>query len=77
MTIGGSKMLTRGFEQILCGHAAGNLRVLMTMSDQLLAEGLRREAAQLDEQLYLEVFSVPKSTRTPAKPKRGKTRRRR
>jgi type II secretory pathway predicted ATPase ExeA len=74
---GAAKLMTRGLEQTLCEHAAGNLRVLMTMSDQLLAEGLRREAAQLDEQLYLEVFSVPKSTHTPAKPKRGKTRRRR
>jgi general secretion pathway protein A len=72
---GNSKLMTGGLEQTLCEHAAGNLRVLMTMADQLLAEGLKKEVAQLDEKLYLEVFSVPSST--PPKAKRGKTRRRR
>ncbi len=72
---GGQNLMTPGLQQTLCEHAAGNLRVLMTMADQLLAEGLNMEVAQLDEKLYLEVFSVPNST--PAKAKRGKTRRRR
>lgn len=72
---GGPKLMTGGLQQTLCEHAAGNLRVLMTMADQLLAEGLKREVAQLDESLYLEVFSVPAST--PPSAKRGKTRRRR
>ncbi|MBC8423353.1 AAA family ATPase [bacterium] len=72
---GSPKLMTGGLEQTLCEHAAGNLRVLMTMADQLLAEGLKREVAQLDEKLYLEVFSVPGST--PSKAKRGKARRRR
>jgi len=72
---GGPKLMTPGLEQTLCEHAAGNLRVLMTMADQLLAEGLKREVVQLDEKLYLEVFSVPNST--PPKAKRTKTRRRR
>jgi hypothetical protein len=31
----------------------------MTMAGELLAEGAKREARQLDEQLYLEVFAVP------------------
>jgi type II secretory pathway predicted ATPase ExeA len=70
---GNPKLMTRGLEQTLCEHAAGNLRVVMTMADQLLAEGLMREVAQLDEKLYLEVFSVSKS----APPKHSKTRRRR
>jgi len=72
---GSPKLMTPGLEQTLCEHAAGNLRVLMTMADQLLAEGLNREVAQLDEKLYLEVFSVP--TGAASGPKRGETRRHR
>jgi len=30
-----------------------------TMAGELLAEGAKREARQLDEKLYLEVFAVP------------------
>ncbi len=70
---GNPTLMTSGLKQTLCEHAAGNLRVLMVMSDQLLAEGQRHEVAQLDETLYLKVFSVP----TPAvAARRDKTRRR-
>jgi hypothetical protein len=43
----------------LSEHAAGNPRALMTMAGELLAAGAQREARQLDEKLYLEVFAVP------------------
>jgi hypothetical protein len=48
----------------LCERAAGNYRVLCNMAADLLTEGIRREAAQLDEKLYLEVFTPPSKQRS-------------
>jgi type II secretory pathway predicted ATPase ExeA len=59
---GAPKLMTAELITTLCEHAAGNPRALMTMAGELLAEGAKREARQLDEQLYLEVFAVPPST---------------
>jgi type II secretory pathway predicted ATPase ExeA len=56
---GAPKLMTPELVTTLCEHAAGNARALMTMAGELLAEGAKREARQLDEQLYLEVFAVP------------------
>ena len=56
---GAPKLMTSELITTLCEHAAGNARALMTMAGELLAEGAKREARQLDEQLYLEVFAVP------------------
>lgn len=63
---GNPKMMTQGLVTTLCEHAAGNYRVLCNMAAELLAEGLRREAAQLDEKLYLEVFAPPPKQRSRA-----------
>ena len=41
----------------LTEHAAGNLRVLATMANELLAMAARRESSQIDQKLYLEVFA--------------------
>ena len=71
---GNPKLLTDEVKHTLCEHAAGNMRALLTMGDQLLAEAIRRQARQIDEQLYLEVFSVPKP---PPPPRAPTTRRRR
>jgi len=54
---GNPRLMTPPLVATLCEHAAGNYRVLCHMSAELLAEGLRREIAQLDEKLYMEVFS--------------------
>jgi type II secretory pathway predicted ATPase ExeA len=43
----------------LAEHAAGNLRVLTTMGNELLAAAARRDIRQLDQKLYFEVFSTP------------------
>ena len=43
----------------LSQHAAGNLRVLATMANDLLVEAARRELPQIDQKLYLEVFAPP------------------
>jgi len=54
---GNPRLMTPQLIATLCEHAAGNYRVLCHMSAELLAEGLRRELAQLDEKLYMDVFS--------------------
>ena len=61
---GAPKLMTVELMTTLCEHAAGNMRALMTMADELLAQGAQREARQLDEKLYLELFAVP----SPAEP---------
>ena len=48
--------MTGGLRDTLVDHAAGNYRLLMTMSAELLAQGMAHEAQQLDEKLFLELF---------------------
>lgn len=55
---GAPKLMTAELVTTLCEHAAGNFRALMTMAGELLAVGAQREAKQLDEKLYLELFAV-------------------
>jgi general secretion pathway protein A len=61
---GNPRLMTPPLAATLCEHAAGNYRVLCHMSAELLAEGLRREIAQLDEKLYMEVFSPSSRSRS-------------
>ena len=58
---GNASLMTPQLRQTLCDHAAGNYRILTTMCAELLSAAARREIAQLDETLYLEVFAPPKS----------------
>lgn len=51
----------------LCEHAAGNYRTLMNLAGELLAAGAQREARQLDEKLFLEVFALPPPPAVSAK----------
>ena len=60
--------MTRELKEALVDHSAGNYRLLMTMSAELLAHGMAHEVRQLDEKLYLEVFE-PKGPVTAAKKK--------
>jgi general secretion pathway protein A len=60
---GNPRLMTPELITTLCERAAGNYRVLCNMAADLLAEGIRREAAQLDEKLYLEVFTPPSKQR--------------
>jgi type II secretory pathway predicted ATPase ExeA len=62
---GAPHLMSSGLMETLVDHAAGNLRVLNNMAAELLARGAQTEAAQLDEKLFLEVFS-----RQPASRKR-------
>lgn len=51
--------MTTELKATLADHAAGNYRVLMNLSDELLTLALDRELPRLDEKLYLEAFSQP------------------
>lgn len=55
---GNPKLMTPTLIQTLCEHAAGNLRLLMNMSNDLLAAASEKERDQLDEKLYFEVFTL-------------------
>jgi type II secretory pathway predicted ATPase ExeA len=65
---GSRTLMTSGLLDTLVDHCAGNYRVLMTMSADLLAYGMAQEVRQLDEKFYLEVFQ-PKLPRPAAKKK--------
>jgi len=62
---GALHLMTAGLMETLVDHAAGNLRVLNNMAAELLISGAQKELNQLDEKLFLEVFS-----RQPLKKKR-------
>lgn len=55
---GNPKLMTTTLIQTLCEHAAGNLRLLMNLSNDLLAAASEKERDQLDEKLYFEVFTL-------------------
>ncbi len=61
---GNPHLMTPQLIATLSEHAAGNYRVLCHMSSELLAEGLRRQVPQLDEKLYMEVFSPASRSRS-------------
>jgi type II secretory pathway predicted ATPase ExeA len=68
---GAPQLMTEELQQTLCEHAAGNLRVLTNMGEELLIAGLEQEQAVLDEQLYFQVFaSAPQPKRKKSKSKR-------
>jgi len=54
---GNPKLLSTALSQTLCEHAAGNLRLLMNLANDLLAAALHQERDTLDEKLYFEVFA--------------------
>ena len=65
-TAGNPKLITPDLQRTLCEHAAGNYRTLMNTAGELLAAGVKHEARQLDEQLFLEIFTVPPPKRSKA-----------
>ena len=67
-TAGNATLMTPQLRGVLCDHAAGNYRVLTTMSAQLLSAAVQRQATLLDEKLYFEVF-VGANSAGAAKPR--------
>jgi len=65
-TAGNPKLLSAPLLQTLCEHAAGNLRLLMNMANDLLAAACQQEREVIDEKLYFEVFALdPKPAKKP------------
>lgn len=62
---GNPNLMTPEVMSTLSEHAAGNLRVIANMGNELLAAAARRELPHIDQKLYLETFSV-QSTRSQA-----------
>lgn len=63
-TAGNPRLLAPALMQTLCEHAAGNLRLLMNMANDLLAAASHQEREQIDEKLFFEVFALdPKPAR--------------
>jgi len=60
---GNHKLMTAELIDTLVEHAGGNYRTLMTMGGELLMAGVAKEAAQLDEKLYFEVYPPPSGGR--------------
>jgi type II secretory pathway predicted ATPase ExeA len=56
---GNARLMTPELMAALCDHAAGNLRALMVMADEMLQIGLERGGCPLDEKLFLESYPVP------------------
>jgi general secretion pathway protein A len=64
-TAGNPTLMTTELKATLADHAAGNYRVLMNLGDELLSVAADRDAARLDEKLFLDVFNQQPR---PAKP---------
>ena len=63
---GNPKLLSPSLIQTLCEHAAGNLRLLMNMANDLLVVASQQEREVIDEKLYFEVFTLdPKPVKKP------------
>lgn len=58
-------LMTQGLKETLAEHAAGNLRLLNTMAEELLFTAAQKQLKQLDEKLFLEVFSRNNSKKRP------------
>ena len=54
---GNPQLMTPELMTTLAEHAAGNLRVLSIMANELLALAARRELRQLDQKLYLDAYA--------------------
>jgi general secretion pathway protein A len=54
---GNPQLMTPELMTTLAEHAAGNLRVLSIMGNELLALAARRELRQLDQKLYLDAYA--------------------
>lgn len=54
---GNPKLFSPSLIQTLCEHAAGNLRLLMNLANDLLVAACQQEREIIDEKLYFEVFA--------------------
>jgi len=62
---GAPQLMTKPLVATLVEHSAGNLRLLNVMAAELLTVGAQKELAQLDEQLFLELYSPKPQKKQP------------
>jgi type II secretory pathway predicted ATPase ExeA len=55
---GNAKLMSVPLTQTISEHAAGNIRALMNLGNELLAAAVRGEHDQIDEKLFFEVFAI-------------------
>jgi general secretion pathway protein A len=67
---GAPHLISADLLETLVDHAGGNLRILNNMAAELLIRGAKEEVTQLNEKLFLEVFS----RQPPAKMRKPVTR---
>ena len=67
---GNPGLMTTELKVTIAEHAAGNYRVMMNIADELLVAAVERERAQLDEQLYFEIYQAPLAKAKAASKKR-------
>ena len=67
---GNAKLITADLAKALVEHALGNYRTLMQHANELLVAGAEREASQLDEKLFFEIFQPNSDKRASAATKR-------
>ena len=56
---GAPTLMTPEVIATLADHAQGNLRALMIMADELLAAAAERDARQIDEALFFDLYTPP------------------
>jgi type II secretory pathway predicted ATPase ExeA len=69
---GQPSLMTSELIRMLSERSAGNLRVLMNLSHELLEEAFVRKATKLDEQLYLQVFTSQRTAGSPIPSRKGR-----
>lgn len=58
---GNPGLMTSELVTTLCEHSLGNYRVLISLSGELLTHAALKDLPQLDEKLYLELFTPPRT----------------
>ena len=56
---GNPVLMSKSVIESLAEHAAGNYRTLINLANELLNAAIRKDAAKIDEKLYLDTFTFP------------------
>jgi type II secretory pathway predicted ATPase ExeA len=67
---GAPTLMTQEVIAAICDHAQGNLRALMIMANELLEAAGQREARQIDETLFFEIYATPAANEAKAASRR-------
>ncbi len=67
---GNAQLMTPAVITALAEHAAGNYRLLTAMAHDLLIAAAERDARQIDEKLFFEIFALPQEQVPTQKAKR-------